>query len=61
MFWVLFLVTADTKPECQWALSTLTELLCYLGFEIATEKIIAPAMSVKYLGLIIDSAAMELL
>ena len=56
-----FLVMADTKPECQRAVSTLTELLCYLRFEIATERIIAPAMSVKYLGLIIDSAAMELL
>ena len=55
-----FLVMAPSYEECERALDTLSNLLSFLGFELALEKVIRPSQSVKYLGLQIDSVLMEL-
>ena len=55
-----FLVMGETRSECDHALKVLSGLLSFWGFEIAHEKVIQPAQSVKYLGLLIDSVEMEL-
>ena len=55
-----FLAMGNTESDCRQALDVLANLLLYLGFDLATEKIVNPSTVVKYLGLEIDSIEMEL-
>ena len=54
-----FIVLGDTYDECQDSQIALIKLLRQLGFFIAWKKVISPSTSVVYLGLELDSVALE--
>ena len=43
-----FLVMGTTECESELALNVLSKLLSYLGFDIASQKVIRPSQVVKY-------------
>ena len=54
-----FLVIGSTKEECELKLLALISVVRYLGFSIAWDKVVSPSTSLVYLGIEIDSEAME--
>ena len=55
-----FLVVAPTKAECELAFTTLCTLLTDLGFQISPTKVVPPCQQLTFLGIVIDTCAMEL-
>ena len=55
-----FIVMGENLDECNLALGVLMRLLRYLGFHLSYPKIVMPAQSVVYLGIQIDTVAMQL-
>ena len=55
-----FITVAPTESECMSARDTVTNVLRFLGFHVAYEKLVYPSKCVIYLGIIIDSVRMEL-
>lgn len=55
-----FLVMGSTLEECNHGLHNLLELLRSLGFYISWDKLCSPSRMMKYLGINIDTCAVEL-
>lgn len=55
-----FLVLEDSFEDCQRAQMSLIQLLISLGFNIYWKKCSTPSQSCKYLGIWVDSVAMNL-
>ena len=55
-----FLVMEETEERCQEALAQLLSLLRKLGFFVAWNKVFTPCQTVVYLGIELDSVAMEI-
>ena len=55
-----FLVIAPTLSECQEAYRTLCDLLCNLGFELSSNKLVPPCQQLIFLGIFIDTVALRL-
>ena len=55
-----FLVVSPTKEACTLAFDTLLELLTGLGFQISPSKLVSPCQQLTFLGIVIDTCAMEL-
>ena len=55
-----FITLASTEHECEIARDTVVNVLRFLGFHVAYEKLGCPSKCVTYLGIIIDSVRMEL-
>lgn len=55
-----FLLIGADKKECEVILKVFLGLLRSLGFYVSWEKLQTPAQQVRYLGVIIDTAAQEL-
>ena len=55
-----FIAIGTNMTQCLEAQSRIIELLRYLGFHVSYDKVLGPARSVVYLGIIIDSDHMEL-
>ena len=54
-----FLIVASSREECLRAQLTLIHLLHSLGFQVNWSKLSGPSQSVKFLGIILDSIAMQ--
>ena len=54
------LVIERTKQECQLAFDTLYKLLLSLGFQISPSKLVYPYQRLTFLGVVINTVAMEL-
>ena len=54
-----FIVVAEDEDSCKRDMSTLIDLLQSLGFLVAWDKVTVPSTTTKYLGIILDSIAME--
>ena len=55
-----FIVIAPSHEECMFAQSRVVDLLRFLGFHVAFEKITSPSRITTFLGIEIDSEKMEL-
>ena len=55
-----FVIVAESEEACTEARDTLVNLLLFLGFKVAWNKIHPPAKATQFLGIIIDSEKMEL-
>ena len=55
-----FIVIADTYIDCVHSQGMVLQLLRYLGFHVSYEKLLSPSTCTTYLGLEVDSVAMEL-
>ena len=55
-----FIVLGESLDECNLALGVLMRLLRYLGFHLSYPKIVMPSQCVVYLGIQIDTVAMQL-
>ena len=55
-----FLVIERTKEECQLAFDTLYKMLLSLGFQISPSKLVYPCQQLTFLGVVINTVAMEL-
>ena len=55
-----FLVIGRTKEKCQLAFDTLYKLLLSLGFQISLSKLVYPCQQLTFLGVVINTVAMEL-
>lgn len=54
-----FLCQGQTRQKCCDCQEFLIKLLQFLGFKVASSKIILPSQRVQYLGMIIDTVSME--
>ena len=54
-----FLIVASSREECLRAQLTLIHLLHSLGFQVNWSKLSGPSQRVKFLGIILDSIAMQ--
>ena len=54
-----FVAGAPASDECQHHLSTLTSLCGALGIPLAEDKLAGPTTELEYLGILLDSAALE--
>ena len=54
-----FLIVASSREECLRAQLTLIHLLHSLGFRVNWSKLSGPSQRVKFLGIILDSIAMQ--
>ena len=50
-----FLLVADTEEACQWGFDLLLELVEFLGFEVAPEKVEGPRQDIIFLGVRLQS------
>ena len=55
-----FLLVAETHQECYNMWTKLIELLLELGFDISSEKLVAPSTSLVFLGIVINTVKCEL-
>ncbi len=55
-----FLVVSPTKEECTLVFNTLLGLLTGLGFQISPSKLVSPCQQLTFLGIVIDTCAMEI-
>ena len=55
-----FITVAPSMVECNVARDTIVNVLRFLGFHVAYEKLVSPSQIVTYLGIVIDSVRMEL-
>ena len=54
------LVSSPSTRQCEQALQLMLEVLTRLGFPIAIEKLEGPAVTLSFLGILIDTIRMEL-
>ena len=55
-----FIAVAPTESACASSQRIIVDLLRYLGFHIAFDKLVNPSTCVTFLGIVIDSCRMEL-
>ena len=55
-----FLIVSQSRAECELAFTTLRELLLDLGFQISPSKVVPPCQQLTFLGIVLDTCAMEL-
>ena len=55
-----FLIVSPSQEECELAFTTLRELLLDLGFQISPSKVVPPCQQLTFLGIVLDTRAMEL-